>query len=198
MHMIRKTTALAAVAVLGAGLLALTACAPGTPSSGPSTDPDSLPAVGWTRVDPADLKQGGTLNLAVTNSPSDDGNWNNNTAEGAEVEAITVEAPTYGTAITIKDDGSWEPNKDYATSIELTSEDPQVVSVKLNDKAVWEDGTPITAADYEATWHALSGQDPKYNIASSAGFEQVKDSRPTATTPSASRSTRCTPTGPTS
>ena len=112
--MIRKTPALVAVAVLGAGLLALTACAPGTPSSGPSTDPNSLPAVGWKDVDPSTLQQGGTLNLAVTNSPSDDGNWNNNTAEGAEVEAISVEAPTYGTAITIKADGSWEPNKDYA------------------------------------------------------------------------------------
>jgi peptide/nickel transport system substrate-binding protein len=179
MHMIRKTTALAAVAVVGAGLLALTACAPGSPSSGPSTDPDSLPAVGWTEVDPSTLAQGGTLNLAVTNSPSDDGNWNNNTAEGAEVEAISVEAPTYGTAITIKADGSWEPNQDYATSIELTSEDPQVVTVKLNDKAVWEDGSPITAADYESTWHALSGQDPAYNIASSAGFEQVKDFKAT-------------------
>ncbi|MGN6502539.1 MAG: ABC transporter family substrate-binding protein, partial [Pseudolysinimonas sp.] len=173
--MIRKTPALAAAAVLGAGLLALTACAPGTPSSGPSTDPNSLPSIGWTEVDPSTLQQGGTLNLAVTNSPSDDGNWNNNTAEGAEVMATTVEAPTYGTAITIKADGSWEPNKDYAESIELTSEDPQVVTVKLNDKAVWEDGSPITADDYEATWHALSGKDPAYNIASSAGFEQVTE-----------------------
>ncbi|HEX7834332.1 MAG TPA: ABC transporter family substrate-binding protein [Pseudolysinimonas sp.] len=170
--MIRKTTALAAVAVLGAGLLALTACAP-APAPGPTTDPDSLPAVGWTRVDPADLQQGGTLNLAVSNSPTDDGNWNNNTAEGAEVYAIQVESPTYGTALRIKEDGSWEANPDYATSIELTSETPQVVTVKLNDKAVWQDGTPITAADYEATFHALSGQDPAYNIASSAGFDQV-------------------------
>jgi peptide/nickel transport system substrate-binding protein len=171
--MIRKTSALAAVAVLGAGLLALTACAPGTPSTGPSVDPDSLPTVGWTRVDPATLQQGGTLNLAVTNSPSDDGNWNNNTAEGAEVEAISVEAPTYGTAITIKEDGSWVANPDYAESIELTSEDPQVVTVKLNKNAKWEDGSPMTAADYQSTFHALSGQDDAYNIASSAGFEQV-------------------------
>ncbi len=172
MHMNRKTSALAAVAVLGAGLLALTACAPGTPTTG-GGDADSLPAVGWTAVDPGTLAQGGTLNLAVTNSPSDDGNWNQNTAEGAEVEAISVEAPTFGTGITIKGDGSWEANPDYASSIELTSEDPQVVTVKLNDKAVWEDGSPITAADYQATFHALSGEDPAYNIASSAGFEQV-------------------------
>ena len=134
---------------------------------------NSLPAVGWTRVDPATLQQGGTVNLAVSNSPTDDGNWNNNTAEGAEVYATQVEAPTYGTGITIKEDGSWEANPDYATSIELTSEDPQVVTVKLNDKAVWEDGSPMTAADYESTFHALSGQDPAYNIASSAGFDQV-------------------------
>ncbi|CAN5181929.1 ABC transporter family substrate-binding protein [soil metagenome] len=171
--MIRKKSALAAAAVLGAGLLALSACAAGGSDPGPSANADSLPAVGWKAVDPSTLKQGGTLNLAVSNSPSDDGNWNNNTAEGAEVYATQVEAPTYGTGITIKEDGSWEPNPDYATSIELTSEDPQVITVKLNDKAVWQDGTPITADDYEATWHALSGQDPAYNIASSAGFEQV-------------------------
>ncbi len=172
MHMIRKTRAIAAVAVLGAGLLALTACAPGEPNSGPSSE-ESLPATGWNRVDPADLQQGGTLNLAVPNSPTDDGNWNNNTAEGAEVYAVNMEALTYGTGILINEDGSWKVNPDYATSIELTSDDPQTVTVKLNDKAVWEDGSPMTAADYEATFHALSGQDPAYNIASSAGFDQV-------------------------
>ncbi|MEO8093846.1 MAG: ABC transporter substrate-binding protein, partial [Pseudolysinimonas sp.] len=171
--MIRKTSALAAVAVVGAGLLALTACAPGSPSAGPTLDPNSLPAVGWTVVDPSTLTQGGTLNLAVTNSPSDDGNWNNNTAEGAEVEAITVESPTYGTAIHIKADGSWEADPNYAESIELTSQDPQVVTVKLNKNAKWEDGSAMTAADYQSTFHALSGQDAAYNIASSAGFDQV-------------------------
>jgi peptide/nickel transport system substrate-binding protein len=170
--MIRKTTALAAVAVLSAGLLGLTACAPGqTPT--PPADPDALPLTGWTPVDPSTLAQGGTLNLAVSGSPTDQGSWNPNTAEGAEVDAINVESPTTGQMIRILSDGTWEPNPDYATSVELISEDPQIVEVKLNDKAVWEDGSPLTANDYQATFKALDGKDPAYNIASSAGFEQI-------------------------
>ncbi|MBN9612452.1 MAG: ABC transporter family substrate-binding protein, partial [Actinobacteria bacterium] len=42
-----------------------------------------------------------------------------------------------------------------------------------NDKAVWEDGSPITAKDYEATFAALSGKNKKFNIAASTGFDQV-------------------------
>ena len=170
--MIRKTHALAVVAVLGAGLLALTACAPTTPNT-PPTDPDALPLVGWTPVDPSTLAQGGTLNLAVSSIPTDAGNWNPNTSEGAEVDPIAVEAPSTGTMIRIKDDGSWEPDPSYAESVELVSEDPQVVEVKLNKDAVWEDGSPLTANDYKSTFAALSGKDTDYNIASSAGFEQI-------------------------
>ncbi|HWM33230.1 MAG TPA: ABC transporter family substrate-binding protein [Pseudolysinimonas sp.] len=169
--MIRKNPALAAVAVLGAGLLALTACAPTQP--GPETDPNDLPAVGWTPVDPADLADGGTLNLAVSSIPTDAGNWNPNTSEGAEVDPIAVEAPSTGQMIRLTADGAWEPDPSYAESVELISEDPQVVEVKLNKDAVWEDGSPLTATDYQATFAALSGKDTAYNIASSAGFEQI-------------------------
>jgi peptide/nickel transport system substrate-binding protein len=169
--MIRKKSALAAVAVLGAGLLALTACAPTIPTT--PTDPDALPLTGWTPVDPSTLAQGGTVNLAVSGSPTDQGNWNPNTAEGAEVDAISVESPTTGTMIRIQSDGSWAPDPDYATSVELISDNPQVVEVKLNQDAVWEDGSPITSADYQATFAALSGANTDYNIASSAGFEQT-------------------------
>ena len=62
-----------------------------------------------------------------------------------------MEALAYGTGILIKEDGSWKANPDYATSVELTSEDPQTVTVKLNDKAVWEDDSrrPVTISGRE-------------------------------------------------
>jgi peptide/nickel transport system substrate-binding protein len=181
----RKMTALGAAAAFGvAGLLVLSACAPTTPNEEPA-DPDNLPAVGWTEVDPSTLAQGGTLNLAVSSIPTDAGNWNPNTTEGAEVDPIAVEAPSTGQMIKLKADGSWEPDTNYAESVELVSEDPQTVEVKLNKDAVWEDGSALTATDYEATFAALSGKDSSRSASS----------RSSTTTPSRSPSTRSTPTG---
>lgn len=53
------------------------------------------------------------------------------------------------------------------------SEDPQVVEIKLNPKAVWEDGTPITVADYVATWKALNGSNADYQVVSTTGWDQI-------------------------
>ncbi|MEQ6898880.1 ABC transporter family substrate-binding protein [Microbacterium sp. KR10-403] len=171
----RRTTALAAVAVLGATGLALAGCAQpnAAPTDNTKTEAAQLPLVGWTDVPASQLQQGGTLNLAVLSSGTDEGNWNISTTQGANVPVVNMQAPTMGSPYKATKDGGVEPDPNYATSIELTSDDPQTVDVKLNDKAVWEDGTPLTANDYKATFAALSGKNDKFNIASSAGFDQV-------------------------
>ncbi|WEG07529.1 ABC transporter family substrate-binding protein [Microbacterium horticulturae] len=170
----RRTTALAAVAVLGATGLALAGCAqPNATPTNTKSEAAQLPLVGWTDVPASQLQQGGTLNLAVLSSGTDEGNWNISTTQGANVPVVNMQAPIMGTPYKATKDGGVEPDPNYATSIELTSKDPQTVDVKLNDKAVWEDGTPLTANDYKATFAALSGKNDKFNIASSAGFDQV-------------------------
>lgn len=172
----RKITALVPLAVLSAGALVLTGCTAGaSPSPTASGSVSDLPLIGWTPVDPGTLTQGGTLNLAVSESGVATGNWNPNTAEGAEVDLTAILAPTTGGPYKAKQDGSVEIDPDYATDISLVSDSPQVVDVKLNPKAVWEDGTPITAKDYQATYAALSGKDESYDLASSAGFDKVSD-----------------------
>ncbi|WP_165310944.1 ABC transporter family substrate-binding protein [Microbacterium protaetiae] len=172
----RRTTALAAVAVLSVAGLALAGCAQpnAKPTNGAGeTEAPQLPLVGWTDVPASNLEQGGTLSLAVLSSGTDEGNWNIATSLGANVEVVNMQAPIMGTPYKATKDGAVEPDPNYATSIELTSDDPQTVDVKLNDKAVWEDGTPLTANDYEATFAALSGKNDKFDIASSAGFDKV-------------------------
>ncbi|HEY2647430.1 MAG TPA: ABC transporter family substrate-binding protein [Candidatus Acidoferrales bacterium] len=57
---------------------------------------------------------------------------------------------------------------------ELTPGPPQVVKYKLNPKAVWSDGSPITAADFIAQWKALSGKDPAFHISASNGYDHIK------------------------
>jgi peptide/nickel transport system substrate-binding protein len=54
----------------------------------------------------------------------------------------------------------------------------QVVTYKLNPKAVWDDGQPITAADYVFTWQNNKSTDPKADgcasLLSTTGYDQIQ------------------------
>ena len=54
----------------------------------------------------------------------------------------------------------------------------QVVDIKINPKAVWADGQPITAADYVFTWQDEKSADPKNGgcaaLLSTTGFDQIE------------------------
>jgi peptide/nickel transport system substrate-binding protein len=64
---------------------------------------------------------------------------------------------------------------DYLTGEpQLMPGPPQVVKYELNPKAVWLDGTPITAADFISQWKALTGKDPAFHISSSNGYDHIK------------------------
>jgi len=72
-------------------------------------------------------------------------------------------------------------NKDLLTSAAVTSTSPQTVVYKINPKATWSDGTPISAADFIYNWQANSGSakykdlgGAAYLAASSAGYNDIK------------------------
>ena len=66
-------------------------------------------------------------------------------------------------------------NRNYVEAADLTATQPkQVITYKINPKAVWSDGTPITWADIEAQWKAQSGTNPAYKISSKNGYEQIE------------------------
>src|SRR4030095_12614921 len=56
----------------------------------------------------------------------------------------------------------------------LVTSPKQVVTYKLNPKAVWYDGTPISAADFIAQWKALNGTNPAYQTSSNTGYNQIE------------------------
>ena len=65
-------------------------------------------------------------------------------------------------------------------SAAVTSSDPQTVVYKLNPKAVWSDGTPITADDFIYNWQAQSGNpaytdvgNQPYDDATTSGYNQI-------------------------
>ena len=135
-----------------------------------------LPSTAWTRAEYDDVEDGGTLRLAVSQLPN---NWNGSHADGALVDRSTIVDPMSASGIRFTEEGEWELDPDYIVSAEVTSEDPQIVTVQYNPDAVWETGDPITIEDLIAYSKALKGDDDAFQVASTVGWEQVKEVRQT-------------------
>ena len=54
------------------------------------------------------------------------------------------------------------------------TEPKQVVTYKINPKAIWYDGTPITWEDFFWQWKANNGTDKAYQISSANGYEDIE------------------------
>jgi peptide/nickel transport system substrate-binding protein len=121
--------------------------------------------------DPTTLRDGGNLRLAVSSFPA---NFNVLNIDGNTADVGSIVTPTLPGAFITQADGSLKLNTDYFTAAALTKAGPQVVTLTINPKAVWSDGTPITWEDLKAEVDACSGRDKRYLIASRAGFERVK------------------------
>ncbi|BBY14149.1 hypothetical protein MMARJ_48890 [Mycobacterium marseillense] len=120
--------------------------------------------------DPATLKDGGDLRLALTAFPP---NFNILHIDGNSAEVAAMMKATLPRAFVIGPDGSTTVDTNYFTSIELTGTAPQVVTYTINPKAVWSDGTPITWEDIASQVHALSGADKNFEIAGPSGADRV-------------------------
>jgi peptide/nickel transport system substrate-binding protein len=120
--------------------------------------------------DPATLRQGGNLRLALDALPA---NYNTLHIDSEGTGAAMLRA-TLPRAFRIAPDGSTTVNTDYFTNVELTGTNPQVVTYTINPKAVWSDGTPITWEDIASQINATSGKDKAFQFASPNGSERVK------------------------
>lgn len=172
-----RTKTTAAFAVLGAGALALSACSGqgGSGNGGGAAEEPELDIVAYEQVDGADVSQGGALRLPVTSTPTAEGSWNPNHAQAQNVDVQDILEPTLGQLGMVQEDGEVVPNPDYATAVELVSESPQTVSIVLNEDAVWEDGTPITANDWAATFNVAGDVEAGYEVVPSAVFQVIDD-----------------------
>lgn len=148
--------------------------------AGCSSGEQSVPAAGGNSElgatadinpqDPATLRQGGNLRLALTGFPT---NFNNLHIDGNLGEIGRMYRPTLPRAFFIKPDGEMTVNSDYFTSVELTSTEPQVVTYTINPKATWSNGRPVTWEDLAAQINATSGKDERFLFASPNGSERV-------------------------
>ncbi len=159
--------------------LAVTMAACGGPSSTQSATSGGTvagsPAAssGWDiNETPHDqLAQGGEF---VGSMSSQITTWNQFNVTGNDAELVFLQAPIRPAYYDFKGDGTPVLNPDYLTSAKDAVVDGKlVVTLDLNPKAVWNDGSPITAEDWIATWKAQNGSNKKFAAASTDGWNQV-------------------------
>lgn len=141
-------------------------------ASGSDDRVKKLPVTDTDRTRLSDVRDGGTLRLAVRSLPQ---NFNPVQVDGLLDDAASVLEPTAGNAVRLADDGSWSVDTDYARSVEVVDEDPLTVEVKLNPQAVWQGGTSITSSDMEAYWKVMSGAESKAEVGTSEGWDDIED-----------------------
>ncbi|MFJ9947845.1 ABC transporter family substrate-binding protein [Kitasatospora sp. NPDC091207] len=166
----------ALLAGLTAVSLSLTLCACGSGTSGAGALPTPLETPKLTAIDinphdRAELRQGGTLRVAVAQFSTQ---WSPIHTDGSESSTVTVTKPLLPTFFRSDAAGTQSINPAYLQDARSELRDGhQVVTWTLNPKAKWSDGTPLTWRDIEANWRALNGKDPAFKASSSTGFELV-------------------------
>lgn len=170
-HLSRRTALLACLSAVS-----LTLCACGNGADSGQALPSTLETPKLTTVDVnphgrAELRQGGTLHVAVAQYSTQ---WSPIQTDGTESSTVTITKPLLPTFFRSDAAGTQTVNPAYLQDARSELRDGhQVVTWTLNPKARWSDGTPITWRDIEANWRALNGNDPAFKSSSSTGFELV-------------------------
>ncbi|GAA0481902.1 ABC transporter family substrate-binding protein [Streptomyces sp. NPDC046215] len=160
----RSAALLAAGVLLPLPLLAGCGLGGGDEAGGSAAPPDIAAA---PRAAVADK---GTLRWAVDALPA-----TLNTFQ-ADADAATqrVAGAVLPTLFTQDERGRPQRDADYLSAAEVVQRQPrQVVLYKLNPRAVWSDGSALTAADFQAQWNALRGRDSAYWTARNAGYDRI-------------------------
>ncbi|MDF2048793.1 ABC transporter family substrate-binding protein [Arthrobacter sp. Cr_A7] len=177
----RNLTRIGGAAAIAA-TLALTACGGGGGATGPETakgqeaGSDLSKLISINEKPAADLEQGGKVTLPlrsigpVFNGFSNTGNNADNTALHRPIDG----AGTWG-CWSFNFEGEVSPNKDFCESVDSKVEDgKQTITIKVNEKATYNDGTPIDVKAFRNTWNILKSPDAGYDIVSSGNYGFVE------------------------
>lgn len=171
----------ATVATLMISALALSACGGSSESAQDST---SSSATGGLEVHPDgsinpvsrdELQDGGELRLAIPEL-SEQGN------------AFHANGTVYSTTLwrwynpeigLFEGDGTFYPNPAYIDDVkDETIDGKTVVTFTINEKATYNDGTPIDWRAFENTWKFNNGENPDLAVNSTDGYELIESVEP--------------------
>lgn len=168
----------AGIALTAATALVLSACSSGTGTDdgkgASASEGGDLPAADFNEVDPAELQDGGTLRLAIGTLPV---NWNAMQVDGNTVDVDDIAGWVSPINWIYAEDGSFDVNPNFVESYEVndapTDGSAMEVTLRLNPEAKWNDGTPITVKDYQATWDACNDADSGFECAANDGWTSI-------------------------
>ncbi|GAA2644680.1 ABC transporter family substrate-binding protein [Paractinoplanes durhamensis] len=169
----RSTGALRLIAIATASMLAITAC-----SGGSETPTEELLGFDSCTKTPltcntGETKAGGSIvyyeeqDIATWNTVgADGGHYATSVMLGGLVQNVYYGAPDYKAGL----------NTDLVVEEpKVTSTSPQTVVYKLKPEAVWSDGTPITADDFNYAFRARNTKDcPDCGTSSSSGYDVLQ------------------------
>jgi len=158
-----------------AALLVLAACGSSGGSGGTSSGKSSTLADCQNNPNTCNsgtVKKGGTLRFAAEKNFT---GWSQlNSADNTSDFIYALQAVNPWVTLGLPN-GDFQFNNDLVSSVKLTKESPQTLQIDINPKAVWSDGTAVSADDFRYT---AAIQTPKQcgkcTPASTAGFDQVK------------------------
>jgi peptide/nickel transport system substrate-binding protein len=163
----RNRRLIAGIAAVSALALTATACSSSKSSGGKV----QTSTVGLNNMNSGTPKKGGSITIAIEKAID---NWNQFDAEGNTEDFIYAEnGYWYAQPYIAQPDGSLALNTDAFTSAQITSNSPQTITYQINPKAVWSDGTPISADDFKYTWLSNSGVDPVISAAGTTGYADI-------------------------
>ncbi|WP_439030795.1 ABC transporter family substrate-binding protein [Gordonia terrae] len=117
------------------------------------------------------LRDGGELRIPVDALPT---NYNPLQVNGARVVTWQLSEAILPSAFRDGADGKHVLAEDFFSSIELTSESPQVVTYTIADGAAWSNGRPLDWEDLRSQVGALSGKNAAFEGYSSVGYSAVE------------------------
>lgn len=163
------------LAGLGAGACSGGSGGSGGASGGTGTAGQKIAAVDINPKPANQLKDGGTLRYAIDQWVPQ---WNQLQVDGALQVADEPESAIFPRLFRADEQGNVEPNPDFLSDAAVTQKKPkQAVTYKINPKATWSNGDPITWKDFAAQWKAMRGTDSRYQVSSTTGYERIDSVR---------------------
>jgi peptide/nickel transport system substrate-binding protein len=124
-----------------------------------------------TPTNTVEVKDGGSITYASEKNPT---NFNTLSSDGNTFDTQVIVNPVFPSTFDAQPDFSVKMNKDLLVSADVTADEPETITYKINPKAVWSDGTPISADDFIYAWTTANGKDAGYSPASTSGYDQIK------------------------
>ena len=119
----------------------------------------------------AQVKQGGDFTWSISQTIP---NFNYYELDGTLLDNANIINALLPSPFHYSPAGVPSVNTDYFTSITKTKTTPLTIDYKINPKAKWSDGTPLTWEDMQSLWKATNGKNSAYKISGSQGWENIQ------------------------